>query len=99
MTQRRVVFLAVLILGLPAAYFGYRLGQVPSDTEIIEAYAAQYVRDMRRDGAAATDCLARPHDDPGVRLVITCVSPDGVSAIFYAGQRGNPVTPPEGPDA
>ena len=98
MSQSRLVLLAVIILGLPAAYFGYRLGHVPSDTEVIEAYAAQFVRDGG-DGAAATDCMARPHDHPDVRMVITCLAPDGTSAIYHAGQRGQPVTPPEGPDA
>ncbi len=98
MSQNRLVLLAILVLAVPAAVFGYRLGAVPSDTDVIVAYAAQYVREAG-PGARATDCVARPHDDPNIRLVITCVSPDGASAIYYTGLRGKPVDPPEGPDA
>lgn len=98
MTNRRLVLLATGVLVLPAAYFGYRLGSVPTETEIINRYAAIHVQ-LAGDGAAATDCAARPHEDPAIRMVITCQGPNGTGAVFYAGKRGEALPAPEGPDA
>lgn len=93
-----MVLMALGVLAFSAAVLGYRAGQIPSDTEIIDRYAAGYLR-IAGGEAKVTDCQARPHPDEGVRMVITCAAPDGSNAIFYVGPRGRSVAPPEGPDA
>ncbi len=94
----RLVLASLALLCLAAAWLGLRAGRVPSETEIIDRYAAQYL-ERAGAGARATDCVARPHSDRAVRLVVTCAAPDGTRAIFFAGRRGQPVPPPAGPDA
>ncbi|WP_322892736.1 MULTISPECIES: hypothetical protein [unclassified Yoonia] len=79
-----------------AGIIGYRMGQMPSETEIIARYAATYVA-MAGDGAALTDCVATTHPDPAVRLVINCAHPDGLTTTFYAGPRGEAMPQPQGP--
>lgn len=79
-----------------AGIVGYRMGQLPGETEIINRYAATYVA-MAGDGAALTDCAATPHPDPAVRLVINCAHPGGLTTTFYAGHRGEALPEPSGP--
>lgn len=94
-----MVFIPVAALAVFAGVLGLRMGQVPSETEIINRYAAAYL-DMSPAGASLTDCAATTHPDPGVRMVITCVHPNGVATTFYAGPRGEPLPDPhQGPAA
>ncbi len=79
-----------------AGIVGYRAGQVPNETEIINRYAAIYVS-MAGDGAALTDCAATPYPDPAVRLVINCANPSGLTTTFYVGPRGEALPEPTGP--
>ena len=97
MTQRRMVFLAVLILGVPAAWLGFRLGQVPSESQIIESYAARFMRNSGQEGLP--NCVARPHDAPDIRMVITCEGADGRTQTYFTDKRGAPVRAPERPEA
>ena len=79
-----------------AGIVGYRMGQVPGETEIINRYAATYVA-MAGDDAALTDCAATTHPDPAVRMVINCANPSGLTTTFYVGPRGEALPQPTGP--
>jgi hypothetical protein len=72
--------IALPLVGLVTAALalGVWLGvgaRVPTETEIIEAAAANYVAET---GGAATDCYARPSAAAEVRLVVTCEAGAGV---------------------
>ncbi len=93
---RTLFFLPLGALIVFAAYLGLQRGQLPSETEIINRYAAIYL-DTAPAGASATDCAAAPHPDPAVRMVISCAHPSGVTTTFYAGPRGQSLPQPQGP--
>ena len=77
-------------------YLGFQSGQIPTETEIINRYAASYLQSAP-DGAKLTDCAASPHPDPAIRMVINCVHPVGLTTTFFAGPRGASVSQPQGP--
>jgi len=93
--KRVVFFLPVAALVVLAGYLGLQYGQVPSETEIINRYAATYLQ-TAPTGASPTDCAAATHPDPGIRMVINCVHPFGLTTTFYVGPRGESLPPPEG---
>lgn len=93
-----VLFLPLAALVVFAGYLGLRAGQVPSETELINRYAAAYLASAPH-GAKATDCAARPHADEAVRMVITCAAPNGVTTHFFVGPRGEALPVPQGPSA
>ena len=97
--KRRLIFLPFGALVAFAAYLGWQHGQIPSETEIINRYAAAYLA-VAGQGAQPTDCAATIHPDPAVRMVITCIHPTGVETTFLVGPRGEalPQTS-EGPSA
>jgi hypothetical protein len=94
--RRAVFFLPVAGLIAFVGYLGFQRGQVPSETEIINRFAAIYLQ-TAPNGAALTDCAASPHPDPAVRMVINCAHPFGVTTTFYVGPRGATVPQPQGP--
>ena len=55
----------------------------PTETEVIEAAAADYVAET---GGALTDCAARPADLPGIWLVVVCADGDWVTAYDRQGR-------------
>ncbi|MEO9653273.1 MAG: hypothetical protein ABJ360_28460 [Roseobacter sp.] len=76
---RWVWFVPLGGITLMLALWAFRLGWIvatTSETDVIETYAHQYLRDRARDGiadgAALTDCVALPGDFPGVWLHIVC---------------------------
>lgn len=89
-------FIPVAGLVVVAGIIGFRVGQVPGETEIITRYAAAYV-EMAGQGAAPTDCAAAPHPDPQVRLIINCAHPNGMTTTYYVGPRGEALPEPQGP--
>ena len=91
-------FLPLAALIAFAAYLGLRAGRLPSESEIIDIYAAAYLS-MAPEGARSTDCVATPHPSPDVRLEITCTHATGVQTTFLAGPRGGAVDPANLPDA
>lgn len=93
---RKYLFLPVLALIIFAAYLGLQFGKPPSDTEIINRYAAAYM-DAAPSGAAPTDCAATPHPDDTIRMVVTCTHPFGVTTTYYVGPRGEALPEPQGP--
>ncbi len=78
------------LVGL-AAIVGTRMAQPVSETTIINRYAAIYLR-TAPGGATATDCHGTPGIAP-VRIVVTCVHPDGGVMTFNADQSGRPLPP------
>ena len=94
--MRWMFFIPFAGLVVVAGIIGYRMGQVPGETEIITRYAATYVA-MAGDGAAPTDCAATIHPDPAIRMVINCANPSGLTTTFYVGPRGEALPPPQGP--
>lgn len=96
--KRAYLFLPLAALVVFAAYLGLQYGRMPSETEIINRYAAAYLNSAP-EGAAETDCAATPHPDSGVRLVITCTHPSGLTTIYFAGPRGEALPEPGGPSA
>lgn len=72
MAVTRGIALQLLGLVTAALAIGVWLGvgaRVPTETDIIEAAAADYVAET---GGEVTDCYARPSSAGGVRLVVTC---------------------------
>ncbi len=94
----RPAFFFLPLAGLVAfaGYLGLQSGKIPTETDIINSYAATYLQ-TAPDGAAPTDCAATPHPDPAVRLVVNCVHPIGVTKTFYVGPRGVSIPQPQGP--
>ncbi|MEM9785686.1 MAG: hypothetical protein AAF801_04240 [Pseudomonadota bacterium] len=95
---RRILFLPLAALVMFAAYLGLQYGRLPSETEIINRYAAAYVA-MAAEGAQPTDCAARPHQEEAIRMVITCAHESGVIMTYYVGPRGEALPAPQGPSA
>lgn len=74
----------MLVFG--AGIFGYRLGQLPDETETILHYAERYVA-ARGRGATLTDCVARGGEDP-VWITVVCTHPEGDITVMPVGRRG-----------
>lgn len=87
--RRWTLFLPVAALTVFAGYLGLRMGQPPSEGEIIERSAALYLS-RAPDGARATDCVGRPGEPP-VRIVVTCAHPNGATFEIMVDARGQPV--------
>lgn len=85
-------FLPVSLLVTFAAYLGLRAGYVPTETEIINRYAALYVSDTG-GGAQLTDCAATPHPDPAIRMQVICQPVEGEPVTFLVELRGRLVEP------
>ena len=81
-----------------AGYLGLQSGRLPSETEIVNRYAAAYL-EVAPNGGEPTDCAASPHPDPAVRMVINCVHPFGFATTFFVGSRGEALPEPIGPEA
>lgn len=96
--RRAYLFLPLAALVVLAAYLGLQFGKAPSETEIINRYAAAYL-EAAPSGASPTDCAASPHPDPGVRMVINCVHPFGLTTTYFVGLRGEALPEPQGPEA
>jgi hypothetical protein len=93
---RRLYFLPLAAFLVFAGYLGLQSGQLPSETEIINRYAATYLQTAPA-GARATDCAATTYPDPDVRMVINCVHSSGLTTTFYVDPRGVTVPQPQGP--
>lgn len=85
--KSRWIFAPLAGLIVLAGYFGLRLGQPVSETDIITHYAQIYVADVG-DGAALTDCLATTSPREDVRLIVICTHPEGAVFEYPAGPRG-----------
>lgn len=96
--MKKLWFLPFACLVLLAGYIGLKLGQFPSETEIINRYAATYVA-MAAQGAQLTDCAATSHAAAEIRMVIQCVHPNGVTTTYFVGPRGEAVAAPQEPAA
>lgn len=77
-----------VIVTLMALYF-FRLGWIAAnltETDVITAYAQQYLEDRARDGtgdgAAISDCFAYPGEDAGIWLHVLCGPPDDPSRQY-----------------
>ena len=95
---RRYLFLPLAALVIFAAYLGLQYGRLPSETEIINRYAAAYLT-TAPDGAQPPDCSATTHPSEAIRMVITCVHPAGLITTYYVGPRGEALPEPQGPSA
>lgn len=93
-----MIFLPVAALATFAGVLGLRMGDRPTDTEIINRYAAAYLA-MAPEGALATDCAATPHADPAVRLVVRCSHTSGLKTTYFVGPRGETLLEQQGPSA
>ncbi len=93
-----MLFIPLAVLVVWAGYLGLRAGQVPTDTNIINRYAAAYLETSGAD-AKLTDCAATSHPDETIRMVITCTHSSGVVTTYYVGPRGAALPEPEGPSA
>ncbi len=96
--KRAYFFLPLAALIVFAAYLGLQWGKLPTETDIINRYAAAYM-ETAPSGANPTDCAATPHPDPAVRMVINCTHPFGVITTYYVGPRGEALPEPAGPGA
>ena len=82
----KLVWFPIAGLALLAAIAGWRFGQPVSETQIIEKFADQYIREAS-GGAARTDCLAVAGSGE-VRLTVVCTHSDGTVFRYPAGPRG-----------
>lgn len=96
--MRYAIFLPLAGLIAFAGYLGLQSGKPPSDSEVINRYAAAYL-EAAPSGAAATDCAATPHPDESIRMVITCAHPFGLTTTYFVGPRGEALPEPAGPEA
>ena len=96
--RRSALFLPFGALVLFAGYLGWRESKIPSESDVINHYAARYVAEAA-DGADVTDCFARPHYGTQVRLVVVCEHPTGAVTRYYVGLHGQLLPEPELPDA
>jgi hypothetical protein len=96
--KRATFFLPLAGLIVFVGYLGFQRGQVPSETEIINHYAAAYLQ-TAPTGAIPTDCAATSHPDAAVRMVINCVHQSGVITTYFIGPRGEALPQPQGPSA
>lgn len=96
--KRAYFFLPLAGLVVFAGYLGLQRGQIPTETEIINRYAAAYLQ-TAPSGASETDCAASPHPDPAVRMVINCAHPFGLTTTYFVGPRGEALPPADGPEA
>lgn len=94
--KRTYFFLPLAALIAFAAYLGFQRGQLPTDTEIINRYAAIYLH-VAPEGAQATDCAAQPVSDKSVRMMIFCAHSSGPAWTYFVGPRGDTVPPPGAP--
>ena len=85
-------FLPFFALVAFAGLLGWRMGQVPTETEIINRYAASYLG-TAPEGAKPTDCAAATHPSDLVRMVVTCTHHSGLLTTFFVGPRGRTVDP------
>ena len=85
--SHRVLFLPLGALCLLAAIVGWRMGSIPSETDLITAYAARYVSEAPA-GAALTDCAATNHPQADVRMIVACHHPGGQRFTYLVGPRG-----------
>ena len=96
--KRAYFFLPLAGLIAFAGYLGLKSGQVPSETEIINRYAATYL-ETAPDGASLTDCAASPHPDPTIRMIIACTHHTGLITTYFVGPLGEALPEPQGPSA
>ena len=94
--SRAYFFLPLAGLVAFAGYLGLQVGQVPSETEIINRFAAAYL-ETAPSGASPTDCAATSHPDPHVRMVVNCVHPIGLTTTYFVGPRGAALPELQGP--
>ncbi len=95
---RRFLFLPLFALIIFAAYLGLQRGLLPSETDIINRYAAAYV-EVAPSGADPSDCAATTHPAEAIRMVITCVHWSGLVTTYHVGPRGEALPAPTGPEA
>lgn len=93
MRARAWYFMPFAALVVLAAIIGLRLGHAPSDSDLITRYAAVY-QQIAPAGAAPRDCVALPHPEPDLRLLIICTHPQGQVVRFELDHRGARVTMP-----
>ena len=96
--MRWYYFLPLVGLISYAGYLGWQQGQLPSETDIINRYAATYLA-MAPEGAQPTDCAATSHPNEGIRMVIVCVHATGLTTTYFVGPRGEALPEPQGPSA
>lgn len=96
--KRWMYFIPVATLVVFAGFLGLRNGDVPGETEIINRYAADYLS-TAPEGAELTDCVATPHPDEAIRMVIICTHESGLITTYYVGPRGQALPEPQGPSA
>lgn len=68
----------LLLAGVVGLYLGLR-AVPPTETEIINAVAAEYVA---QTGGALTDCHAEPSTLDGVRMVVFCQPQTGSPRLY-----------------
>lgn len=96
--KRTYLFLPLAALVAFAAYLGLQRGQLPTETELINRYAAAYIASAPA-GASETDCAATSHPDQAIRMVIICVHPFGLTTTYFVGPRGEALPEPQRPSA
>lgn len=85
--KRWAIFAPFAGLVVYAGYLGLRASDLPSETDIINRYAADYTA-RAPEGARLTDCAATTHPGETVRMVINCTHPNGDITSYLVGPHG-----------
>lgn len=80
----------VMLCGL-AAWLGYIAGTAPTESEMIDHYAAIYVRDH---GGKPTDCYAMVYDIGNWFMSVHCKGQDDVTVDYRLGYKGELIRDP-----
>ncbi len=86
---RWLLWTPIAALTVATAFFGVRAGWHVSDlteSDVINRAAANYLQ----GGAErqATDCAAKPSEQKGVWLIVTCSSSKGAFEVYEASRYG-----------
>jgi hypothetical protein len=93
---RALYILPIVVLGLSVAWFGLMRAPVMTESDIIDTYARHWVI-QAGEGAAPTDCAARPlvqerASGPRDLLAITCENARDAT-VFVVDRRGFLIDP------
>ncbi|MCR8826446.1 hypothetical protein [Pseudosulfitobacter koreensis] len=95
-----LLWLPLAVVTLIGAVMVFRLGWISAHVDegaLLNHYAQLYVNET--GGAASlSDCVGRPGTQGGVRLVISCTTPQGDTRVYMIGRFGGLLQPPPAPD-
>ncbi|MBM1814321.1 hypothetical protein [Pseudosulfitobacter pseudonitzschiae] len=87
---RWLYWMPLAVVTVCGALWLFRLGWIAAhvdESALLDHYARLYVAETG-EGARLSDCVGRPGQGDGVRLVISCTAPDGGKRVYAIGRFG-----------